>query len=345
MRSSQPWTLPNCFFFRHRYYAASGIIAVALHSILLAFMGNLAQGHVYSDYERLRSVVIGRADNFQLPETQYDPLEDEAEMAHNVGVTNIKRYLEDESGERAKEWDENGDADDYDDYEPFDEHVKKGTHGMRFPQDMIDERNQAMDNLASLLEGRGVKVWRTNSTFTAYQTKADHGKGDSTRDLMITIGDTLFLTPTPFRSRAHEVDEAFQHLLHPDRPPRRGGWCLTFDSSTESGRCRRARGATPRRRATTLATTSLRWRPTRGRRRGRRRGDDDKAPAPPCPWQTLISLISRLDAIGFLEYAEDGAARPGRKFDADPLLAALGGAKEDFHWFVWVMGWRLGNKI
>ena len=208
---------PNCFFFRHRYHAASGVIAVALHSILLGFMGNLAHGHVYSDYERLRSVVIGRADNFQLPESRYEPLEDESEMAHNVGVTNIKRYLMDESGAREKEWDESGDADDYDDYEPFDEHLKKGTHGMRYPQAMIDERNQAMDNLARILEGRGVKVWRTNSTATAHQTKADGGKGDSARDLMMTIGDTLFLTPTPFRSRAHEVDEVFQHLHHPDR--------------------------------------------------------------------------------------------------------------------------------
>ena len=65
-------------------------------------MGNLAHGHVYSDYERLRSVVIGRADNFQLPESRYEPLEDESEMAHNVGVTNIKRYLMDESGAREK---------------------------------------------------------------------------------------------------------------------------------------------------------------------------------------------------------------------------------------------------
>merc|ERR1711959_452416 len=38
-------------------------------------------------------------------------------------------------------------------------------------------------------------------------------KGHSSRDLMITIGNKLFLCPTPYRSRSHEVDEVYSHVI------------------------------------------------------------------------------------------------------------------------------------
>jgi hypothetical protein len=54
------------------------------------------------------------------------------------------------------------------------------------------------------------------------QQRATTGnKGYSARDLMVMIGDTLFLAPTPFCSRSREVDELYGHVIellthHPD---------------------------------------------------------------------------------------------------------------------------------
>ena len=70
-------------------------------------------------------------------------------------------------------------------------------HGVRYPRKMIAASNKALDRLSKVLEDRGVVVYRADAKGLEGQSSATGDKGYSARDLIIMIGHTLFISPTP----------------------------------------------------------------------------------------------------------------------------------------------------
>lgn len=160
-----------------------------------ASRGRSATVGVYSDFDPLQAVVIGRATGFQLPVLDADLLINEYAAAERVGVP--KHVLKDI----------------YDCDPEWDERAFQSALGRQFPPHMVQAANAALDNLAVLLRARGVKVLRTGLSGMREQRATVGNRGYSARDMMIAIGDTLFITPTPFCSRSREVDEVYGHIL------------------------------------------------------------------------------------------------------------------------------------
>jgi hypothetical protein len=94
---------------------------------------------VFSDFDPLRCVVIGRADGFQLPVLHADLLIDEYDAAERVGVP--ERVL----------------SEAYDCDPAWDQAAFRRALGQRFPEHMVEAANVALDDLAGLLEARGAK--------------------------------------------------------------------------------------------------------------------------------------------------------------------------------------------
>ena len=79
----------------------------------------------------------------------------------------------------------------------------------RLERTMASSLNKEMEILEkNILQG--------TTTHSNPRNKNTGNKGYSSRDLMIVIGDTLFLAPTPYRSRSREVEEVYGHKLNPD---------------------------------------------------------------------------------------------------------------------------------
>eukprot|EP00928_Gymnodinium_smaydae_P037163 TRINITY_DN25838_c0_g1_i2.p1 TRINITY_DN25838_c0_g1~~TRINITY_DN25838_c0_g1_i2.p1 ORF type:complete len:457 (-),score=2.62 TRINITY_DN25838_c0_g1_i2:7-1275(-) len=154
---------------------------------------------VYSDFDSLRAVVVGRADHFRLPEEDSEPLLDE-EFAASITnqseeVTAI--YRKSGNNDQSAAW---GDW-------------RSENLGVEYPAFMVKLMNDGLDNLSKLLQSRNISVFRSSRKGLAGQTSETGNKGYSSRDHLIVIGDTLFITPTPYVSRSLEVDEVYGHLI------------------------------------------------------------------------------------------------------------------------------------
>lgn len=79
------------------------------------------------------------------------------------------------------------------------------------PQDVVNEANEDLDELAKVLESAGVKVYRPNdNNYSAYvgstQWTTDQMYGYCPRDTHLVIGDTVIECPMSYRSRQMEAD-------------------------------------------------------------------------------------------------------------------------------------------
>lgn len=94
----------------------------------------------------------------------------------------------------------------------FDKNIQLSTYkgtltkGM-LPTTVIKEANEDLDKFSKTMTDRGIRVLRpnTNGPNWAY----------SARDVLLTIGDTVIACPTPFTSRANELD-LYPDLQHAD---------------------------------------------------------------------------------------------------------------------------------
>jgi len=143
----------------------------------------------FSDYDELKSVIVGRSDGFRLPTLEYDILPDELQAATHAGLPESWTKSEDVATEHTL------------------------TFGVEYPAHLIAAANKGLDDLSKLLQGRGIEVLRPDPEGLKNQTAESGTRGHSSRDLMITIGDTLLIAPTPFRSRSREVDAIFSHII------------------------------------------------------------------------------------------------------------------------------------
>ena len=75
------------------------------------------------------------------------------------------------------------------------------------PENVIQEAEQDLEKLSSIMQSKGVIVHRptTNGTHWAY----------SARDILLTVGNKIIQCPTPFSSRANELD-LYPFLEHSD---------------------------------------------------------------------------------------------------------------------------------
>lgn len=178
----EPW-LPWNALFLNQQCSAIGLRG----SVTLPGDHQEAKIAVYSDFDMLKSVVIGRADHFQIPPLWSEGLMDDEDAFYETGVIENPVLLSQVAGEGF------------------------GLLGAEYPQDIIQDMNDSLEDLAQQLKARGVEVLRAEHL---NDQTADTGlKGHSARDLMIMIGDTLFLSPTPFTSRSHEVDEVYMDVI------------------------------------------------------------------------------------------------------------------------------------
>lgn len=146
---------------------------------------------VNSDFETIQSVVVGRADGFRMPDLLSEPLLDDLDAFIDTGVIANNASKETLGGEG----------------------MDLNLVGEEYPQYMIKGMNEGMENMVQQLEARGVHVLRADALGLVDQDSATGWKGHSARDLMIMIGDTLFLSPTAYRSRSHGVDEVYSHTM------------------------------------------------------------------------------------------------------------------------------------
>lgn len=87
--------------------------------------------------------------------------------------------------------------------------------GEPYPEKVIKEANQSLDNLSNILKENGVEVVRPP---IGLPDKRNHcseagNRGYSTRDVMIVIEDILYLTPTCHQSRATEPESCFREII------------------------------------------------------------------------------------------------------------------------------------
>jgi len=79
-----------------------------------------------------------------------------------------------------------------------------------FPQRIIEETDEDLDEFAQILEKAGVTVkrpdtWRHEATFSTINWEAQGYYNYCPRDIMLVIGDQIIETPTVIRSRAQET--------------------------------------------------------------------------------------------------------------------------------------------
>lgn len=75
----------------------------------------------------------------------------------------------------------------------------------------INERNEDIDNLAKILEERGIRVTRPSDPCNNFLT--DYFIGSNIRDIMFTIGDYIIITNSPMTMRSFEYS-AYVSLLN-----------------------------------------------------------------------------------------------------------------------------------
>lgn len=79
-----------------------------------------------------------------------------------------------------------------------------------YPDQIIEEQNEDLENLSEVLKSLGVVVHRPNTTYAAAKTKSPTWYGKNwhyhcPRDLTLIVGDTLIETPSPIWNRQFET--------------------------------------------------------------------------------------------------------------------------------------------
>jgi len=134
---------------------------------------------VYSEFGRLEEVLIGRADGFRLPLASADAL-----------------ILERAAQKPAEE--------------------SEGLIlGEPYPAHVVEEANRSLEELCTALRrwNPTMRICRADLTSAANHTPSVGNRGYSTRDVMIVLGQVLYLTPSCHRSRQTEVEDCFEDVL------------------------------------------------------------------------------------------------------------------------------------
>jgi len=138
---------------------------------------------VDSEFGMLEEVLIGRADGFRLPLASADAL-----------------ILERAAQKPA---------------EGADLESEGLILGEPYPERVVEEANRSLEDLCSALRrwNPSIRIWRADLTSAANHTPSVGNRGYSTRDVMIVLGQVLYLTPSCHRSRQTEVEDCFNDVL------------------------------------------------------------------------------------------------------------------------------------
>jgi hypothetical protein len=129
---------------------------------------------VTSEFGKLNSVLVGRADGFRLPAHEHEPLLYERNVHgvyNHVGL-------------------------------PYPDHVIKEAN---------DSLNELCTKLKAW--NPDIEIVRSDLTSPRNHTPAAGNRGYSTRDVMVVVKDTLYLCPSLHRSRQTEAEDCFQHVI------------------------------------------------------------------------------------------------------------------------------------
>jgi glycine amidinotransferase len=80
-----------------------------------------------------------------------------------------------------------------------------------FPTDIVAKAQSELDNFASLLEGLGIRVYRTKKIDWL---KAGGYTGAMPRDGLMSVGNTLIEAPFAWRCRHREIEVGYSDILH-----------------------------------------------------------------------------------------------------------------------------------
>jgi hypothetical protein len=139
-----------------------------------AFASNIDYS-VTSEFGKLKSVLVGRADGFRLPAHEHEPLLYERNVHgvyNHVGV-------------------------------PYPDHVINEAN---------DSLNELCEKLKEW--NPDIEIVRSDLSSPNNHTPAAGNRGYSTRDVMVVVKDTLYLCPSLHQSRQTEAEDCFQHVIN-----------------------------------------------------------------------------------------------------------------------------------
>ena len=76
-----------------------------------------------------------------------------------------------------------------------------------FPEDVLQKADAELDQLARVLQGEGIKVYRPNHVDWS---KVGGYTAAMVRDGLMTVGNTIIEAPFAWRSRKREIDLAYR---------------------------------------------------------------------------------------------------------------------------------------